>query len=357
MYRAIQGVVKGVDTITAEGTMEYPKTREEWLALRHKHISSTEVAALFGLSPYATAFEVAVMKQAPTPDDREIGDRAEWGLRLQRSIAGGIADKYGVKVRAISGYAVHSYEHCRMGASFDYEIVGLKDDWSGDDHTLRNMYSEHGAGVLEIKNVDLFVFRKDWQVGDDDSYEAPAHIELQVQHQLACIARTWAAIGVLIGGNRLELLIRERDDEVNQAIAKKCEKFWSDLAKGVLPPIELPADADIISKLYKYAEPGKVLDANDSAEIAALCAEYRAAADAAKAADDIKKSARAKLLMQIGDHEQVLTKGFKISAGVVAAAEISYTREAYRNVRITAIKPPAEKSAKAKKAKAEGVEA
>ena len=48
MYRAIQGVVKGVDTITAEGTMEYPKTREEWLALRHKHISSTEVAALFG---------------------------------------------------------------------------------------------------------------------------------------------------------------------------------------------------------------------------------------------------------------------------------------------------------------------
>ncbi len=45
MYRAIQGVVKGVDTITAEGTMEYPKTREEWLALRHKHIASTEVAA------------------------------------------------------------------------------------------------------------------------------------------------------------------------------------------------------------------------------------------------------------------------------------------------------------------------
>lgn len=323
--------------------MEYPKTREEWLALRHKHISSTEVAALFGLSPYGTAFELAVRKQSATPDDAEIGERGAWGLRLQRSIAGAIADVYGVKCRAINGYAVHSYQHCRMGASFDFEVIGVKDEWTGDDHTLRNMYKDHGAGVLEIKNVDSLVFKKDWQAGEDGSYEAPAHIELQVQHQLACIGRTWAAIGVLVGGNRLELLIREKDEDVNLAIAKKCERFWADLAKGVLPPVELPADAEIIGKLYRYAEPGKVMDAPDRADLAALCAEYKAAAEAAKQAEDIKKSARAKLLMEIGDHEKVLLPGYTISAGVVAETEITYTREAYRNFRVTAVKAKDEK--------------
>ena len=40
----------------------FPKSREEWLDIRKSHISSTESAALFGLSKYATAFELAVQK-------------------------------------------------------------------------------------------------------------------------------------------------------------------------------------------------------------------------------------------------------------------------------------------------------
>lgn len=323
--------------------LQYPKTREDWLALRHKYVSSTEVAALFGLSPYLTAFELATIKKAEVPDDRESNERMEWGIRLQNAIARGIAERYGVKARAISGYAVHSYEHCRMGASFDYEIVGIKDgDYDGDP-ILRNMYAEHGAGVLEIKNVDWIAF-KQW-AGDDGEIEAPAHIEVQVQHQLACIGRTWAAIGVLVGGNKLELLVRTRDDQVHKALRDKCEKFWADLAKGIMPPVELPADAAIIASIYRYAEPGKLLDAQTDEEISAIVREYAAASKAESAAKADKDTAKAKLLMKIGDAEKVWAAGYTVSAGVVAETEIpAYTRKAYRLIRVTAIKPKKEKA-------------
>jgi putative phage-type endonuclease len=325
--------------------MHYPKSRAEWLALRHQYVSSTEVAALFGLSPYTTAFELAVIKKGELPDEREGNERMEWGIVLQHAIAKRIAVKYGVNVRAISGYSTHSLQHCRMGSSFDYQIVGITADEISDDYiTLRDMYEAHGAGILEIKNVDWLAF-KDWPTGDDGEIEAPAHIEIQVQHQLACIGRTWGAIGVLVGGNKMELLVRKRDDEVHKALTAKCEKFWRDLAANIMPPVELPADAAIIGKLYKYAEPGKVLDKQGDAEIAAILHAYKDAAAAKKAAEAAQDTAKAQLLMKIGDAEKVLADGFTVSAGVVAETEIeAYTRKAYRNVRITAKKATKEKA-------------
>lgn len=331
--------------------MEYPKTRDEWLALRHKHISSTEAAALFGLSPYSTAFEIAVQKKQPSHVNDyttfEANERSEWGLVQQRAIAGRIASKFGIRCRAMNGYAIHSYLHCRMGASFDYEIIGLADEFPEDgDPILRDMYLKHGAGILEIKNVDSMIFRDQWNEDDEGRREAPAHIEIQVQHQLACIGRMWGAIGVLVGGNKLELLVREKDHEVNMAITRKCEWFWNTLAKGEMPPVELPADAEIIGKLYRYAEPGKVLDvqAEPDEKVSALCAAYKAAAAQATAAEEAKQTAKAQLLLLIGDAERVLAKGFTISATSIAETEVAaYTRKGYRNVRVNPVKPKKEK--------------
>lgn len=325
--------------------MEYPKTRDEWLALRHKHISSTEASALFGLNPYTTAFELAVVKQQPSHDNEfnsfEGNERSEWGLIQQNAIARRVAQKYGIKARAVNGYAIHSYLHCRMGASFDYEIIGLAEGEFDGDTILRDMYTKHGAGILEIKNVDYLVFRDQWQEDDEGRREAPAHIEIQVQHQLACIGRLWGAIGVLVGGNKLELLVRMKDHDVNMALTKKCEKFWFDLAKGIMPPVELPADADIIGKLYRFATPEKVLDVQEvpDEQISALCAAYKAAAADAKVAEEAKSTAKARLLLLIGDAERVLAKGFTISATSIAETEVpAYTRKGYRNVRITPVK-------------------
>jgi putative phage-type endonuclease len=305
--------------------MHFPKTRTEWLALRHGHVSSTESSALFGMSKYQTAYELAVTKKRDTPDDSEYGGRAEWGRALEEVIAKHVSEKHGIKVRAMNGYASNN----GMGASFDYEIVGTL---PMQDSPYVKLYNEHGPGVLEIKNVDWLIFKNEWT---DD--EAPAHIEIQVQHQLECCERSWALIAALVGGNRLHIITRLRDEAVGAAIAKKCQKFWTDLNAGKMPPVTLPEDAELIATMYRYAEPDKLLDVRGKdSEVVALCSEYAAAAERGKAAEAAKQSAKAKLLMLIGDAERVLADGWTVSAGVTAEAEVpAYTRKAFRNLRVT----------------------
>lgn len=321
-------------------TLIHPTDDAHWHRLRHVDVTSTEAAALFGLSPYSTAYELAVQKLEQAPPTWSDNERMFWGRMHERTIARVMAARYGIKVRKLSAYARHG--SVSMGASFDYEIVGVANP-AVDDPSLIRLYEDHGPGILECKNVDTFVYSRQWESSDED--EAPAHIEIQVQHQMEVIDRDWCVIAALVGGNRLEKLIRVRDREVGEAITAKVRKFWIDMAEGRMPPIELPEDADIIRKVYGYAEPGKLLDKRGNCEIADLCYEYVAAGNRAKIAEDERRSAGARLLMAIGDAEKVMADGYSISAGVVSDAEIpAYTRKGYRNLRVTAVKPKKEKA-------------
>jgi len=312
--------------------IHYPKTRDEWLALRHQYVCSTDQAALHGLSPYQTKFELFHAKSASTYTEWEAGERAEWGLALEDAVARKVANDQGVKVRKLSAFV--SRDNTGMASSFDYEIVGLKDDYEGTS-ALRAMYTEAGPGILEIKCVDFMVFRNAWAEIDGER-EAPAHIEIQVQHQLHCIERRWAALGVLVGGNSLKLFVREYDAEVAKSLETATKAFWRDVKAKKAPPPVLPADAELIAQMYAFGDPDKILDAQDNVEVYALVNEYAQASAAASAAEERKKTAKAQLLMLIGDASKVLCgEGYSISAGTVAETVVEqYTRKAYRNFRI-----------------------
>jgi predicted phage-related endonuclease len=335
--------------------MHYPKTEAEWLALRHQYISSTESAPLFGLGSYQTPYELGISKQAKEPPaSLDSNERVRWGKRLQEAIAKGISEEYGVRVRRVTGYAVHP--ECRLGASFDYEIVGITKGEDGqelkvEDPMLQQMYRDLGPGVLEIKNVDRLIFKREWKK-EDGELEAPPQFEIQVQHQLEAIqTRTWAAIGVLVGGNEAILVLRERDEDFGAAIRAKVDAFWADLAQGKLPPITLPQDVEIIRRIYLSSSAGKVYDGSADEELKQLCTHYNETAALAKMYEESRKTLGAKILMKIGDAERATAAGFSIAAGTVPETWVErYLRKAYRNVRVTALKPKDDAAPAAKKA-------
>lgn len=327
--------------------MQYPKSEAEWLALRHQHVSSTESAALFGLTARATAFELAVGKQAAEPTDIERTERMTWGLRSQEMIAKGVSEDYGVKVRRVTGYAIHP--EIRLGASFDYEIVGIQKDDAGNerqvkDPMLQQMYRDLGPGVLEIKNVDSYIFRKEWQPDEETGeIEAPPHIEIQVQHQLAAIqTRKWSAVAVLIGGNHAMIVLREIDQDFVSQLCTKVRDFWIDLERGILPPPVLPADVDIIRRIYMGSTPGKIYNGQQDAGLLVLCQQYVESAELAKSHETARKSVGAQILMKIGDSEIALAQGFKVSAGTVGETRIeAHTRKGFRMCKVTPLKDAA----------------
>jgi putative phage-type endonuclease len=320
--------------------IHHPESREDWLALRHKYVSSTEQAALHGLSPYLTAFELYHGKRAEKPTQFEQNERMTWGIRQEESVARGIAEDYGVKVRKLNAYV--SLDGKGMGSSFDYEIVGVKDGDAPAGSVLQDAYRNLGPGILEIKCVDWLIHKQQWIEGDgkDQDDEAPPHIEIQVQHQLHTIQRKWAAMGVLIGGNKLQLIVREYDAAVGAAMEEKVREFWKNVKAGIAPPPVLPEDADMIAHIYNFGDPDKVIDAQGNAEIKALTDEYIAAGKSAKAADDAKTTAKAKLLMLIGDASKVVVgQGISITAGTVAEGVVeAYTRKACRQFRVNVSK-------------------
>ena len=287
-----------------------PSSEAEWLQLRTQDITSTEVSALFGCSPYATGFELWHSKKSQTISDIPTSERMKWGTRLQDAIAVGIAEEQGWIIRRMSEYG--RIPELRMGASFDFAI--------------------EPDGLLEIKNVDSLQFKDDWLI-DGKNIEAPPHIELQVQHQLAVSGKAYAYIGALVGGNTLKLIKREPMPAVIEAIKEKVAAFWKSIEENIEPIPIWPQDAGAVIKMAYYAEPGKIIVAPE--ETQAMAEEYRRLGGIIKEADAGRETLKAQILLAIGDAERVNGQGYTISAGITGEAEIAYTRKAFRNFKIT----------------------
>jgi putative phage-type endonuclease len=305
-------------------------TEADWLAHRQRDVTSTESAALFGMSPYVTAFDLWHRKRSGTAPEFKQNDRMKWGNRLEAAIAHGIAEEQGWEIRPMKEYMRDP--DARLGSSFDFVITSL------------------GEPVhLEIKNVDYLAFRDGWIEHDDGSIEAPEHIEMQVQHQMAVSGFKRAFIGAFIGGNRGVVIERERDEDVIRAIRHRVAEFWRTVDAGQEPEPVMPDDAQTLIRMNQYAQPGKVLDASSDEEIARLVDEYRQANAAKKNAEEDAEVAKARLLEAIGDAEKVLLPGYTISASMIAdtpptlitdemVGQTYGGRKGYRNLRITAKK-------------------
>lgn len=289
-----------------------PKDRAHWLSLRAADVTSTEVAALFGLSPYVTQFELWHRHRTNAILQLEPNERMNWGSRLEPAIAGGLAEDHGWKLRPMKEYI--RLPERRLGASFDYSTV--------DDD-----------GILECKNVDSLAFRDGWIV-DGDEVEAPPHIEIQVQAQLAVSGKKLARIGVLVGGNKGVVLEREPDHRVIMQLFEKAERFWETVDKGIEPTPDYARDSEFISALYSQASNGKVLNVMANPQFRALCEAYKFQSELEKQAKTQKEALKAQILMQCQDAEKVVGDGFSISLGNVAPTSVAYERAGYRNFRL-----------------------
>jgi putative phage-type endonuclease len=265
---------------------------EHWLELRSKDVSSTESAALFGLSPYTTAFELWHRKKSG--DTGSIPDN--FRMRAGRVLEQGIAELTGLEIVApvqpLKDYLRDPSS--RLGASFDYEVTG----------------GEYANWLIECKNVDQWVYRDNWT---DD--EAPDHIEVQVQHQLEVAERPGAIIAALVGGNELKLIFRERNPKVGAGIRKKVAEFWASIDAGQEPEPNYEYDADFIIGLH----PGggtQPLDASGDNHLSSLIADYQQAKEKLQAAEKTAKGLKAEILTLIGDDvNKVVLGNVSISCG------------------------------------------
>jgi putative phage-type endonuclease len=246
-----------------------------WHSLRAQDLTSTDIAALFGMSPYATAVDVWHAKRDGIVETLEDNERMRWGRRLESVVAEGIAEDQGWSVRPFKEYG-RLPEH-RLGASFDYRVTTHKVQFmQGDGSFVDGTIDGPDDFVLEIKTVDALAFRSGWTV-EPDFIEAPAHIELQIQHQLLVSGLRIGYIGALVGGNTVRLIRREADNDVHAAILQRAAEFWQSVTTGTPPPITTADEARAYVKRQTNVEPGRLFDARGNRAVEELLRDYRLA--------------------------------------------------------------------------------
>lgn len=298
-----------------------PKDKEHWLAERAKDITSTEVSALFGLSPYTTEFEVWHRHQKNEIHTIDENERMKWGTRLESAIAEGVGQDNNWTVKPFKDYV--RIPELQMGASFDYKIF----------ESLA-MTAPKVLALLEVKNVDALQFKEKWEFGDDGELEAPLHIEMQVQYQMLVSDVAEAYIAALVGGNTVHLLKRQVDQDIAKSIQEKVFEFWASIRKGKAPDPDFNRDAKFISKLYQSVSKDSIIESTTDDRIHCLAEQYKVASDAEKAAKEQKQAAKAEMLTLIGEANKVKGDGFSISAGMIGAKDYHVNTEPYRDFRV-----------------------
>ncbi len=292
-----------------------PKDKKEWLEMRTKVLTSTEIGAIFNISPYSTLYETWMRKKNQQYVELEPNQRMTWGLRLEKSIAEGVAEEKGFPIRKMEEFYFDL--DTRLGCSLDYSI------------------ETDPLGILECKNVDSLNYKNEWVVDEKGDTQEPLHIAIQCQFQMLVTGRTFLWLAALVGGNNLVLIKRTQDLRVHEAIKHKVAEFWKSIDENCPPAPDFDQDADFIKSLFGYSEPGTVLDVKDNSRISLLAGNYKELGDQAKRIETEREAIKAELLTMLGTAEKAIGEGFSISAGMIGPCHVEYDRAGYRSFKVT----------------------
>jgi putative phage-type endonuclease len=296
----------------------------EWLHYRVYGIGGSEVAALYGISPYATAFDVFKSKVDDNGEPRYLGPapergprvRAElqtdnpileWGHRLEQAVAVKTADEIGLVARPAGGLWQH----------LDHPVAIVT-----PDRIATKPRSRKPLALIECKTA-----------GDSDEWEdgAPAHYEFQAQWQMGITGIQTCYLGCLVLGREREFFVREIPfdrDRFNEMVAV-AERFWDEhVLTGEPPMFDLvhPRTEDLLKQLHPTVVFEAVTLPDEAAE---WIEDYHRAAAELKRAERRLEECKNWLKVQLGD----AGAGYLGHQKIVSYPEVHTTRISAKKLR------------------------
>lgn len=206
-----------------------------WLEERRKGVGGSDVAAILGLSPWKTAFQVYQEKRGEV-ENWKGNETTDWGQRMEPAIRQWYSDVTGRPVRLPEKILYHK-QHPFMLASLD----GFTDD----------------GRVVEIKTARS---SKGW--GEPGTGEIPDYYAVQCHHYMGVTGFEVCDVPVSIAGGSPELYEVPADKELLELIIEAEEKFWQRVVDGNPPDPVTYADA--VQRFGRSTAQGVVV-ASDSA--------------------------------------------------------------------------------------------
>ena len=253
-------------------------TRAEWLEARRTGIGGSDVAAILGLSKWATPLSVYMQKRGELSEQPE-NDAMRWGRYLEPAVRQAYADATGNEVRVLTDMIRHP-AHDFMLANLDGFVMPV-------DGPRR---------VFEAKTART---AEGW--GEPGSDQIPQPYLLQVQHYLAVTGFIVADVAVLIGGSDFRIYEVPEDRELQEMLVDAEADFWARVQRGE-PPEPVTA-ADAIARWGRSSRSDLVMA--DETVMQAL-QTIRAARESIKQAEAIEDSAKAIVMRALGEADTLV---------------------------------------------------
>lgn len=246
--------------------------RTDWLAWRRTGIGASDVAAILGLSRWATPYQVWLSKVVELPEDD--AEHLAWGHLLEDAIC----DEVG---RRLHTHVAHRQEQ-RSHRDHPHHLA-----------TIDGIAKRVPRTVVECKTTGD---RRAWD-------EVPIVYHCQAQWQMHVTGLDHAVLAVLHAGQRLDLHEVDRDDDDIARMVETVDQFWENHVLTREAPEPAGVDLPYLNA-WTPADPGKRLEADD--ELEALAAQALAAQAAAKQAAAYEKDLKARLAAAMGDATELV---------------------------------------------------
>lgn len=207
--------------------------RDEWLEYRRRGIGGSDVSAICNMNRYRSPMAVYLDKIGELPPIEET-ESMYWGNVLEEVVAQEFTVRTGIRVRKCNAILIHP-EHNFMLANIDREVVGFN------------------AG-LECKTANEYA-KDDW-----NGETVPKEYALQCHHYMACTGAERWYVAVLIGGNKFEWRVIERDEVIIQSLIEVESNFWNNHVLKRIPPAFGAHDETLLGQMYPTSKPRKSVE-------------------------------------------------------------------------------------------------
>ena len=250
-------------------------TEEQKEARRHG-IGGTDVAALLGLNPYMTPYELWMIKTGRLEEKPPL---TESKLRIRHAheitIANEYAQIHNCKLKRINKTLYHK-KYPFMLCHLDRVVIGKRK-------------------IVECKSSSAYM---QFQWGESGTNDAPLHYICQVYHQYAITGYDEADIAALINIDDTRYYPIPRDESLIKEIEERTEYFWRYHVQEDNPPD--PSNRNDFNLMYPKNN-GTLIDASD--EALTLCKQLKEVKETIKKYEEEKVSIENSIISIIGEND------------------------------------------------------
>lgn len=251
-------------------------SQKEWLDIRKQGIGGSDAAAICGLSRWKSPMEVWLEKTGQI-ESTEAGEASYWGQIMEPIIREEFSIRSGFKVTPLTSMLQHK--------RFPFMLANL-------DGIVTD--PNRGQGIFEAKTAGLHA-SSEWNDSLPDEYA------IQVQHYLAVTGLQFACVAVLIGGNRFQWQVLERDEMTIDLIIQLESRFWRAVETRTPPPIDgSKASSELLNRLYPYGKKQQIELPPDALD---LIEAYEMAREQEEKAAQLKDTAVNHLKSLLGEND------------------------------------------------------